>query len=144
MSEIVIRRAKTQDTGALFEMNETFNGKGVTSLDRLKTSILSLEQELTLIAEVDGKAAGFCCGQIVWSMSYSDASGEITELYVDESYRRMGIASKMVASMEDVLTNRGVKSFRVCTNINNANARALYSRLGYTLSNEVVYTKNNG
>lgn len=136
-----IRLASSNDTAFLFEMNERFNGAGSTSKELLADSIANNGQEAVFIASVDGAAAGFCCAQLFKSMCYRSYYAEITELFVEETYRKQGVATALLAFAEDYFKDKNVKGYQLFTGKQNEIAQAFYEKNGYIQSEERMYRK---
>lgn len=139
---ISIRSATPADAPALMRMNASFNGPGLGDVSHIKRSLKENPNEIVCIAELDGKAAGFCCAQLVSSMCYKEKSGEITELYVESFARRKGVASELMRFAERELIARGAAELKVLTGDDNFAAQALYESLGYERDGEVHYAKD--
>ena len=139
--EIIIRRPRPCDAALLHRMNEGFNGEGTHTEEGIRTSLENNGQEIVLIAMDGEDAAGFICGQIFKSMCYSAYYGEITELFVEENYRRKGVGRKLMAAMEEEFAQEGVKAFQLFTGGKNVNAQRFYETCGYTRTEEVMFRK---
>lgn len=138
----MIRLANINDAQQLFVLNEAFNGKGETSLSRIKQSISDNSQEIVVVAQEGDVLAGFVCVQIKQSFCYSDVYAEITEVYVLKSYRRQKIASKMIKFAEEYcVQNYSLHNFEILTGKNNFKAKSLYKSLGYSIKKEVFLSK---
>lgn len=138
-----IRKAEPSDVKDLFKLNEDFNGKGITQLELLENSIINNDQEIVFIATVNNKAIGFCCVQIFKSMCYSKYYAEITELYIDENFRRMGVATKMFEFIEEYFKDKSICSYQLFTGKNNTVAQLFYENRGYVKSDEIMYRKRS-
>lgn len=136
-----VRLANAEDVDFLFELNESFNGPGLTTKEHIADSIKGNDREIVFVASVDGRVVGFCCVQVYRSMCYSVSYGEIAELFVREEYRRRGVATALVSFAEDYLKARNVASCRVLTGEGNKAAQAFYERLGYKQADEIMYRK---
>lgn len=139
--EIVIRRAGKQDAKALFILNEEFNGIGCTSIEWLTESLKNNTQEVVFIAEADGCPAGFCCVQLFQSMCYSSNYAEITELFVEQAYRRAGIAAALMQTVENYFRDDNIGGFQLFTGGDNDAAQAFYEKSGYRKTDEMMYRK---
>lgn len=138
----MIRLATIEDAPQLFRLNEQFNGKGVTTLERIEESLLTNSQETVVVAEIDGVIAGFVCIRIKSSFCYSENYAEISEVYVHEKYRRQKIASRMIEFSEEYcMRSRPLHNFELKTGEDNLAAQALYSTLGYHRSSEIILSK---
>jgi ribosomal protein S18 acetylase RimI-like enzyme len=58
-------------------------------------------------------------------------TGEITDLFVDPSFRGMNLGSKLVLEMEKMLTSFGCTLISVSCHAFNADAHAFYQRQGF-------------
>lgn len=140
--KLMIRLANIHDSEQLFTLNEQFNGKGETSLNEIKQSLLNNQQEIVVVAEDKDILVGFVCVQIKKSFCYSDVYAEITEVFVSENYRRKKIASKMIAFAENYCTRHyKLHNFEIITGKNNFGAQLLYKSLGYSIKNEIFLSK---
>lgn len=136
-----IRIACAEDVPALYSLNAAFNGDtGMTPEDVLH-SLLSCP-EIVVIAMADGTPAGFCCAQVHHSFCYPAPVAEVTEMYVDEPFRRRGCAAGMLAFLEEYLRKEhGVDELHLLTGTGNLAAQAAYRRAGFTAKDEQYMTK---
>jgi len=56
---------------------------------------------------------------------------EVQDVFVPESHRRRGIASRLSAAAEELVRARGFDRIALDVDVENAGARALYEKLGY-------------
>jgi len=139
-----IRIADISDAEELFMLNEEFNGKGVTQLSLLKKSLECNEQEIVFIALNENEAVGFCCVQIFKSMCYSRHYAEITELYVNDKYRRQGVAAELFRYIEEYFADKNIAGYQLFTGGDNISAQVFYEKQGYVRSDEIMYRKRIG
>lgn len=138
----MIRLARVEDAPQLLRLNEAFNGDGETTLELVKASLGSNRQETVVVAEEGGALVGFVCVQLKRSFCYSDVTAEITEVYVDEQYRRRGIASEMIAFAEShCQAHYPLHKFELLTGAKNRSAQALYMALEFRETGEMHMTK---
>lgn len=138
----MIRIADIKDAEQLFILNERFNGKGETTLSEIKTSLLSNNQEIVIVAEENNILVGFICVQLKKSFCYSDIYAEITEVFVLKEHRRKKYASKMINFAERYCTeNYQLHNFEILTGKDNTQAQLLYNSLKYSTEDEIVYSK---
>ena len=136
----VIRPAVPGDAPALLAMNSAFNGDTGTTEEPIRRSLLT-SPEIVLIAECSGIPAGFCCAQVHRSFCYPAPTAEVTEIYVDEAFRRQGCALAMLHTLEDLLSRQGVDEMHLLTGAANAAAQAAYERAGFRRKNETYMVK---
>ncbi len=78
------------------EQNQRYGRDGGASADSLTT-----EGVIFAVASIDGQAAG--CGGV---LPYADGIGEVTRMYVTPAARRRGVASAVLAWLEDAAADR--------------------------------------
>jgi ribosomal protein S18 acetylase RimI-like enzyme len=140
MGNKTIRLATETDAMELSRLNQAFNGGEKVNPDKIRDSIRD-NDELIVVATLDDRLVGFACAQSVQSFCYANGHGEITEMYVEENARRMGIASLMIALLEKKLVERGVTSIRILTGKSNKAAIHTYLCSDYIMEDEVVLEK---
>lgn len=136
------RLATYEDAEQLELLNDEFNGKGETSLDNIRNSLLHNNQEFVVVEQIDDELAGFICVQLKKSFCYHGYMVEITEVYVKEKYRRKGIAKNMITFAEEYcIKNYPVQKIEILTGKKNTIAQIVYDRLGYKDDNEMHLSK---
>ncbi|UPK47288.1 GNAT family N-acetyltransferase [Paenibacillus pabuli] len=134
-----IRWANATDAEELLKLNDAFNGVG-TSIEEVIDS-LALSNELIALAVIDDQAVGFACAQYFKSFCYRDLQGEITEMYIAEIARRRGLATLLIAFIEEELKARGVTSVKILTGHRNEMAIKTYEKSNYARKEEVLLQK---
>jgi GNAT superfamily N-acetyltransferase len=140
---MIIRPANPADREELFRLNALFNGASATTPARMAHFLAEPGDEVVMVADKGTGLAGFCCGRVLCSVCYEEPSGELTELFVEESSRRMGVARRLLAAVEAELLARGAGSLHLLTGQKNGPARALYESMGYQGKDEVMYEKDS-
>ena len=135
------RLAEPADAEALRMMNDWLQEQPCNTAAGIAASLRDNRREIVCLAEEDGAPVGFCCGQVYESMCYSTPCGEITELYVEKSHRRIGVGTGLLACMEAELQARGVRSWHLYTGMMNDVAQHLYRACGYGGKQEMMYKK---
>lgn len=138
----MVRLATVNDAEQLEILNNEFNGKGETNLEKIKDSLLNNQQEIVIVGEENGLLAGFICVQLKKSFCYDEYIPEITEVYVDRKYRRRGIATAMVTFAEKYCCrNYLLHKYEILTGKENAVAQSVYNKLGYNDDGELHFSK---
>ena len=138
----MIRLATYEDAEQLELLNDEFNGKGETSLENIRNSLLHNNQEFVVVEQIDDELAGFICVQLKKSFCYDEYMVEVTEVYVKEKYRRKGIAKNMITFAEEYcIKNYPVQKIEILTGKKNTVAQIVYDRLGYKDDNEMHLSK---
>lgn len=94
---------------------------------------LSNQDAIVLVAEYDGKIAGYAYGTVEprdWN-ALLDAAGALHDVFVDEHARRKGAARLLVLRMMDEFQAKGVPRVVLHAATPNAAAIALFASLGF-------------
>lgn len=86
-----------------------------------------------LVAELDGEVAGYLFGGLEerdWARLL-DTHGAIHDVYVDERYRRRGVARALVNGGIEALEGRGAKRVVLSSAWPNTEAQALFEACGF-------------
>ncbi|MBQ8555868.1 MAG: GNAT family N-acetyltransferase [Clostridia bacterium] len=138
---MTIRLAQLQDAPALRRLNEAFNEVTDVSDDAIRTA-LARNSEIVVVAECGGEAIAFCCAQVKHSFCYAAPVAEVTEMYVDEAYRRQGLAQGMLTFLEKHVRDAyGVDEMHLLTGCANHAAQSAYRRAGFVEKREVYMRK---
>jgi len=84
---------------------------------------------ISLVARVNDEIAGFVIGRI--DIVRNTPFGHILTVDIASSYRRKGIAQKLLREIEAVFKERGIKECRLEVREDNVAASNLYQKLGY-------------
>ncbi len=98
-----------------------------------------------IMARADAGAVGFACAWIAQDddpLIRDDVSihGYVSDIFVDQGWRRHGIASLLLDELEAKMRSRGCSRIRVCSKAANQLAVACYTARGYR-PYEVVFAK---
>ena len=139
----MVRLASVGDAGELERLNAEFNGKGKTTEESIRASLLTNRREVVIVADGDGgRLAGFVCVQLKKSFCYDEYMPEITEVYVKPAYRKRGLASEMITFAEAYCSkNYPLHQYELLTGQENLVAQTVYNKLGYVDDNELHLSK---
>jgi len=141
--DVYIRKAELQDIPEIIKMNNIMNGVGLSTFEHMKHSLENTRNEVVLVALHEDTAIGFICGQLHFSICYSDGVlCEISELFVCENYRRMGVATKLIKHLEIEFEKYSATEIFLQTEKKNINAQKFYETNGYAVRERIVYLKN--
>lgn len=130
---IVVRPARPEDAPEIVRLNSAFNDLRATVeyiMARL-TEIAPVER--VFLAEVDGAAAGIACLRLLPCALDPAPYAELTELFVDAPFRRRGVATALLAHIEQEARAAGAARLALITAWRNGGAHAFYHALGYRL-----------
>ncbi len=139
----MVRLASVGDAGELERLNAEFNGKGKTTEESIRASLLTNRREVVIVADGDGgRLAGFVCVQLKKSFCYDEYMPEITEVYVRPEYRGRGVAREMLIFAQEYCKKiYPLHSFELLTGSDNTAAQKLYSALGFECDGEMHMSK---
>lgn len=120
---MIIRRMRSDDLSEVVRI-ENDNFSMPWSMKSFEDS-LSRDYNIYLVAEEDGKIAGYC------GMLLSPFEGQINNVCVDKAFRCRGIGSKMLKSLLETGKERGITEFTLEVRKSNEKAIALYEKLGF-------------
>ncbi len=126
-----IRLADKQDMLELSRLNAAFNG-GEESIAALAARFEDPRRiEWPVVAEVDGRLVGFAALRLAPGLFYPEPHAEMTELYVEDAYRRRGIGRELVQYVERLAVEMGAVELWLMTGKENLPAQDFYRALGY-------------
>ncbi len=133
---IRIRELTIDDYDALCALWEEaglpFRPNGRDQRDRIAREIEG-PCSVFLIAEDEGELVGAILG------THDGRKGWINRLAVSPRHRRQGIASALVAAVEERLSARGIEIFAGQIEDWNKASMVFFERLGYTQHDDIIY-----
>jgi len=138
------RTAESADAAGLAQLvrlNALFNGAS-DSAEQIAARLKDPRRvETIILAESDDCIVGFAALRIVPCVFFSEPYTELTELYVDESYRRRGVGRALVAHVEKLAREAGARHMLILTDFYNNAAQSLYRSMGY-VHYDIALTKD--
>jgi GNAT superfamily N-acetyltransferase len=133
---VVVRRATIDDAEAVTALGHALNeheGDPLEfwTLESVRSQLFGSEpQMIVLIAEVDGRPAGYAGFHEAWDSPHAARGLFLADLYVDEAFRRRGVGRALMAAMSREVKQRGKSFFWWTRKAANERAGAFYRRLG--------------
>lgn len=134
-----VRLATINDIDALFVLNELF--ENTTTREAMQNTIRENDREIICIAYINGIAAGYCTGLIIKSMCYRQQRIDIETLYVRNECRNQGIGQALIECLQKAAAAYGIYHFHISTHQANTSAQALYRKIGYAHTGEILLDK---
>jgi ribosomal protein S18 acetylase RimI-like enzyme len=135
--KIRIRPLRPDDIAAVMQLhrelgwNPAFKADGSTLRSRL-TALIEGDNALLLVAELNGKVAGYVHGEIVTHLLFAGREMFVSEIFVREEARGKGVGRALMTAIEAEAVKR--KCFRIGV-LNHREResykRGFYSNLGY-------------
>lgn len=91
------------------------------------------------VLEKNGEVIGY-----IWfglKKTYAGEKGEIYNLYIDENYRRKGLAKKLIKHAENYLSSKGIEFLELKVTETNLPAVKLYEKLNFKKTRIVMEKK---
>jgi ribosomal protein S18 acetylase RimI-like enzyme len=128
---IVVRQALAADAREIARLNTLFNDVTEPPEAYLPRLADPRRVDTPLLAEVEGKVVGFANLRLAHSVFYPEPYAELSELYVEEAYRRRGIGKALILHAEGLARQAGAGEMVILTGDDNQAALGLYRSLGY-------------
>jgi ribosomal protein S18 acetylase RimI-like enzyme len=88
-------------------------------------------EAICLVAEDDGELLGFVTAKRTSHPTLPGAAGDIEELYVRPSARRVGVGRALVERAVAILKEQGAEVFRIQADIESSGALAFFKAIGW-------------
>lgn len=98
--------------------------------------IISSKSRILLLIEENKKIVAYLLGEIV--ITVYQRSGKIEDIFVSQSYRRMGLAQKIIKEFVRVLKIKEINKIKLDVNLKNKKAINLYKKLGFKIIQYVM------
>ena len=129
--KITIRKATKSDLSGLARLNAIFNDSKETA-EKIANRLASPKcVEIPIVAEIENQIVGFAGLRVVPYLFYEGAHAELTELFVEESYRRKGIGKALVEYAERLAKERYAEELILHTGQENQGGREFYTAMGF-------------
>jgi len=129
--KIQIRPARSEDAADIARLNALFNGSSEPPEAYLPRLADTRRVDTPLLAWLDGRAVGIANLRVVPTVFYPEPYAELTELYVEDDYRRQGVGRALIGYAEDLARQGGSVELIIQTDAENHPAQQLYRSLGY-------------
>ncbi len=131
--KIIIRGAVEADFQAIARLGREAMGYEESTdalvCEKLEKT-LQKDYERVFVAECDGTVAGFVHAE-QYELLYYPTMVNILGLAVDEAFRRFGVATKLMAAVEDWAKACGIREIRLNSGITRTGAHEFYRKIGF-------------
>jgi len=134
VGEYQIRRCEREDIPAVIEINMQTLPEHYS--DYFYYEILAEFPETFLVAEVEGAMVGYVMCRIEYGFSHLKKlglarKGHVISIAVLEEHRGKGVGSRLITTAHDELIKKSATEVYLEVRVSNAEAVALYQKLGY-------------
>jgi len=130
-SPFAIRIAAPADAPEIARLNRLFNGVDEPAENYARRMNDPRRVDTPLLATINGRVIGIANLRLLTAAFYSEPYAELTELFVEESARRLGAGAALVNFAEDLARRGGAVEMLILTDFYNQPAQQLYRKLGY-------------
>ncbi len=138
-AETSIRQMEVDDIGSVYHLGEKlFTSEESPILYRTwdayeVTDYFSSDPDYCLVAEVDGKIAGFILATTIEKEGTAwKKYGYLSWIGVDEVFQRFNLGLRLYRKLEEKLQEDGVRMVIADTDVNNERAIKFFERLGFS------------
>lgn len=130
--EIIIREAVVDDYSDLARLTLQLGYKEESEMikERLNDLLTNHDDHVILVAEIDQKVVGWVHGYL-YRLFYAETMCEIGGMVVDENYRRKGIATKLMESIEDWSVEKECYKVSLRSGSSREKAHQFYKDIGF-------------
>jgi ribosomal protein S18 acetylase RimI-like enzyme len=129
--KLEIREARPEDAEEIARLNKLFNEVNEPA-ERYAARLADPNRlDKPLLALREGRAVGMANLRLVKQVFYAEPYAELTELYVEEAYRRQGIARALIRRAERLALEAGATEMVILTGMDNQAAQTLYRNMGF-------------
>ena len=146
---IEVREMELEDLPGVYALGEAvFTADKWPSLYRTwdeyePVGLFHSDGEFCLVAERDGRLAGFALGSLIDKRHSAWSYGYLTWLAVDPDMKRSGIASKLISVITDAFIRAGARMMIVDTDARNKPAIKLFRKHDFLREDLHVYLSKN-
>ena len=139
-----MRKASPNDVALLVEFMEEFYAEGGYPLHHRRAAAafatLLTDERLgqVWLIQADSKEVGHVVMTLCFAMEYGGLIGFVDDLFVQRPFRGKGLATAALAEVRRFCERRGVRALFVETGHDNASARAVYQRAGFTNTDRLL------
>jgi GNAT superfamily N-acetyltransferase len=135
-----LRPATIEDATEIARLNLLFNGCDEPP-ERYAARLADPGRvDTPLLAFVTGRAVGIANLRLLAPVFYPEPYAELTELFVEEAFRRQGVGRALVHFAEQLARQGGAVELFVLTGNSNLLAQAFYRAIGYQADDIAFHT----
>jgi GNAT superfamily N-acetyltransferase len=129
---VKIRELEAGDGAAIAALLEQLGYPATREQIRRRLERLALStSDVKWVAELDGTLMGLVGIHVSASLEHDADVAKVTEIVVDERFRRQGVGGALLATAEREATRRGCELIYLTTAERRKDAHEFYRRLGY-------------
>jgi len=129
-----IRALKKEDLGTIIEIDEKVLGENRKDYWERKLALMNdKSSKVSLVAEVEGKVAGFILGDVSgWEFGVPDTIGWIDTIGIDPVYQKKGLATALAHELIKNLKAIGVRTIYTLVSWDDWDLLQFFHAMGFT------------
>jgi ribosomal protein S18 acetylase RimI-like enzyme len=132
---VIVREAEPRDTDRVLELMEDLTRPAVADDPGPQRDVFLAHLEhgdcRIYVAELDGEIAGAASLWIRPRLNWTTPQGWVPDLYVDEAFRRLGVARALLDACAEEARQRGCHALVLESGHHRAEAHQLYESYGF-------------
>jgi predicted N-acetyltransferase YhbS len=134
LEDMKIRPLKKEDLEPIIEIDEKILGRNRKDYWERKLALTNTKaSQVSLVAEVNGKVAGFILGDIGgWEFGVPDTTGWIDTMGVDPAYQKKGLATALAKALIKNLKELGVGTIYTLVSWDDWDLLQFFHAMGFT------------
>ncbi len=138
---IIVRQATPDDAAEIARLNEAFNDLRSTPEAIAAQITRCAGIETMYLAAADARIVGMASLRLLPNICDPIPYAELTELFVEEAYRRFGVGRALIEQIEQAARAGGANQIVLLTGFKNGRAHIFYHALGYTMYSFAMYKR---
>lgn len=142
-----IRNAEMKDLSAIQSLNNELFELELANFDKYLVKGWSFSNEgksyfenaiknsFVIVAEIDDAVVGYLLAEEVDIPYYSFKIAELSNMCVNEKYRKQGIGKMLYQEFENHFKKQNIEHFIVTASFKNESAKAFYKKMGFVEAN---------
>ena len=142
-AKVSIRRMTRSDIHEVLALDRVIRGsrRDVIKFEDLTSADPGTPPDLSFVAEIDGKLAGFSINRSTYLMVPLTEVCIIHAIYVHPDYQKRGIGSKLIEAVLNHCQNEGIGTVRALIPRDNRRLQALFRQHGFERSRIANFDK---
>jgi ribosomal protein S18 acetylase RimI-like enzyme len=134
LENIKIRTLKRKDLESIIEIDKKVLGENREDYwERRLARIKEPSSEISLVAEVEGRVAGFILGDVSgWEFGVPDTIGWIETIGIDPAYQKKGLATALAHELMKHLKATGVRTIYTLVSWDDWDLLQFFHTMGFT------------
>jgi GNAT superfamily N-acetyltransferase len=151
MTGLIVKQIDASEAGLVFELFDKYRvfykqPSDIKLAESFITARLSNNESVIYVAFIDDKPVGFTQLYPKYSSMRAVKNWILNDLYVDESWRKQGVASQLIKAAMDFAKANNARFVQLETQTDNYAAHSLYESVGFIQQQPdtefLVYRKN--